>query len=382
MNATENAALDLVAIRQDRKATNPRAFAFALFEELTLDGTAKNPIFKGILAKGETSAWIAGPGSLKSALLASAACCAAAGTDWGGFKNKAGPIGVIYFALERADLVKRRLLAHRERDGLANLPIAVVSDILNLMDSATVPRLVETIREIEQTMSVPVGLLIFDTFAKLIAAGGGDENKASDQGRVFTNIQRIKNGAGNPHVALIGHTGKDESRGARGSNAILGDADLMVTISGDNVRSAVVIKANDAAEGPLFSFKSEIHDFGPDDDGDPRTVNIVSAEFVEGAERVRSSRWPRGLMLVRDAVDAALIAHGENHRVGGDGPTVRAVEVRHARASHNQKYVSAGDGDRSEAERKAWQRNFKAARASNLISGEVSEGRELVWITA
>ena len=39
-------------------------------------------------------------------------------------------------------------------------------------------------------------------------------------------------------------------------------------------------KTNDAPEGPLFSFKSETHDFGTDADGDPTTVNVVSAEEV------------------------------------------------------------------------------------------------------
>ena len=54
----------------------------------------------------------------------------------------------------------------------------------------------------------------------------------------------------------------------------------MVTIGGDEIKTATVTKANDAPEGPLFSFKSEVHDFGTDEDGDPITVNIVSSEEV------------------------------------------------------------------------------------------------------
>jgi hypothetical protein len=140
---------------------------------------------------------------------------------------------------------------------------------------------VDTIREAERCFDAPIGLVIIDTFAKLIAAGGGDENSARDQGLVFANVQRLKN-ATDTHVALIGHTGKDESKGSRGSNAILGDVDVMVTISGDGeIRTATVTKANDAPEGPLFSFKSEVHEFGHDEDGDPITVNVVSSEVVE-----------------------------------------------------------------------------------------------------
>ena len=127
--------------------------------------------------------------------------------------------------------------------------------------------MVDTVSEAERWFDVPIGLVIIDTFAKLIAGGGGDENLAKDQGIVFANVQRVKN-ATDTHVALIGHTGKDEARGMRGSNAALGDVDLMATISGDDIRTVTVAKANDAPEGPLFSFKSDTHEFGTDEDGD------------------------------------------------------------------------------------------------------------------
>ena len=73
---------------------------------------------------------------------------------------------------------------------------------------------IETIRDAEASLGVSIGLVIIDTFAKLIAGGSGDENSARDQGLVFANVQRVKN-ATDTHVALIGHTGKDEARGMR-----------------------------------------------------------------------------------------------------------------------------------------------------------------------
>ena len=48
----------------------------------------KRHIFKGVMARGETSAWIAPPGGMKSALMASAAMCGAYGIDWFGKRNK------------------------------------------------------------------------------------------------------------------------------------------------------------------------------------------------------------------------------------------------------------------------------------------------------
>src|ERR1700716_3390147 len=102
-----------------------------------------------------------------------------------------------------------------------------------------------TLRTIERRAGKNIGLVLFDTFGKLIAGSGGDEDKARDQNAVFARLQRLKDGVG-CHVALIGHTGKDESRGARGSNALLGDVDLLVMISGNTVKTATVTKANDA----------------------------------------------------------------------------------------------------------------------------------------
>ena len=143
---------------------------------------------------------------------------------------------MVYSAIERADLVKRRLRAHRQRLGLAGTPIALSSETIDLTHPDAFKKVIDTVRTAKAILGADIGLVIIDTFAKLIAAAGGDENSAKDQGAVFANVQRVKNNTG-VHVALIGHTGKDESRGARGSNALLGDVDVMVTIGGDEIKA-------------------------------------------------------------------------------------------------------------------------------------------------
>lgn len=278
LSPAENLALEIKTAQKDRAETL-RGYHFVTFDEMDAESPAKQWLIKGVLARGETSAWIAPPGAMKSALLAQAAICVGAGLDWHGYRNK-GAAGVVYFAIERADLVKRRLRAHRRILGLSGTPIAVSSSTIDLTQPDAFKRVVDTIRDAKTILGADIGLVIIDTFAKLIAAAAGDENSAKDQGAVFANVQRVKNATG-VHVALIGHTGKDESRGARGSNALLGDVDVMVTISGDLIRTATVTKANDAPEGQLFSFKSDVHSFGVDEDGDEITVNVVSSEAVE-----------------------------------------------------------------------------------------------------
>jgi AAA domain len=96
---------------------------------LESNGTANKPesdqvLWKGDavieIARGETSAWIAPPGAGKSALQTEIAIHCAAQRDWRGHKAKAA-CGVVIFALERADLYRRRLQAYRMRDGLQGL---------------------------------------------------------------------------------------------------------------------------------------------------------------------------------------------------------------------------------------------------------------------
>lgn len=301
---------------QDRETRARRArlkYPVRTIQELSFLPKPKNWLVKGLLAQGETSAWIAPPGGMKSALMAELTMCVANQQPWHG-RTVDHCYGVMYFALERSDLVHRRLMAHCLRmelspDDRDQMPVMICPGMVDLTAADCVPHVMQSIKELGQEYGVDPGLLIFDTFAKLIAAGGGDEDKAKDQGKVFANVQRIKDACHGPHVALVGHTGKDETRGSRGSNAFLGDVDVMVTIGGGEIKTATVVKANDMAEGPLFSFKSIVHEFGLDEDGDPITVNIVEAADAP-APASRSAKLSANqqtfFRILHDAGDAGL----------------------------------------------------------------------------
>jgi hypothetical protein len=155
-----------------------------------------------------------------------------------------------------------------------------------------------------------VGLVIIDTYPKGIAAGGGDESLAKDQNIAVANMRRILDRA-HIHIAGIGHTGKDESRGERGSNARLADVDLLVHLTGDTIKTATVKKANDQAEDTLTSFRLEPFDFGPDEDGDPFRTFILSPEIITGIatkDRPLSDRQ----RLALEALAETVLAYGQD----------------------------------------------------------------------
>src|SRR4051794_15958427 len=91
----------------------PAPLKLTFFDELK-EPPPKRWLIKNVIARGETSSWIGPPGAAKSSLLTDIAVHAAAGLDWRAYQTK-GACGVVYFALERADLVKRRLAAYRQR---------------------------------------------------------------------------------------------------------------------------------------------------------------------------------------------------------------------------------------------------------------------------
>jgi AAA domain len=290
------------------KADCGDALRLTFFDRL-VRATPKPWLIKNVMARGETSSWIAPPGKGKSALLTETAVHLAWGRDWRGYRTKER-CGVVYFALERADLVNRRFTAHRLRDDLPDLPIAVAGDVIDLMHKNCVDIILATIKEAEQHFGCEVGLAIIDTYPKGIAAGGGDESSAKDQNIALTNLRRVLNRA-HIHIAGIGHTGKNESLGERGSNARLADVDMMVQISGEATRTATVIKANDQPEGPLVSFRLEPFDFGLDEDGDAFRTFILSKDVITGAV-AKPLHLTDQQRRALEALAETILAHGRD----------------------------------------------------------------------
>jgi AAA domain len=299
---------------------------FVVFDSIAVD-INKPWILKNVLAQGETSSWVGGPGKGKSALLTDLAVHIVSGWDWRGYRLKMR-CAVVFLAFERADLLVRRLEAYKRKYKLEALPIAIVKVPVNLMDPASVRLLTDTIDNVMCRLNSGVGLLIVDTFAKAIAYGGGDENSAKDQNRVLGHLRQVQNET-DVHVALVGHTGKDEARGARGSNAHLGDVDLMVQFTGDLVKSAVITKANDRAEGPLTTFQLETFDFGNDKDGDPITTSVVSADVPDQKPRAQPKRALSDRQKIAlDSLVEVLITSGVEAPTGLQLPkSIRVVDT-------------------------------------------------------
>jgi hypothetical protein len=85
------------------------------------------------------------------------------------------------------------------------------------------------------------------------------------------------------------------------------------------------------------------------------------------------------LRTFRDAFAEALDADGDTIQVRGDGPKVRAVDVRKVRAEFERRYAT-GEADPkkcAEASRKAFRRTM--AGLPPQFATETRDSRELIW---
>ena len=359
------------------KPAQSLAIPLTYFNEVAKSST-KNHIIKDVIAKNEISRVIAPPGKGKSAFAIDLAIHVASGEDWRGYKSKQ-KCGVVYFALERGDLVKRRLHGHQLRDSLVDLPIAVASRIINLMHPGCIDIIVATIREAEKILGCSVGFMVLDVYPKGLAAGGGDENQAKDQGIALANLRRVQEIVEGIHIMNIGHTGKDETRGARGSNSQGGDDDMVIQITGDgSIKTAKIIKINDGEEKVITQFKMEVSEIGTDEDGDPITTAIVSLDdcgFSAGVQPKAKAKLNDTERRAMDMLYNALNDGGKDAPATGGFPYgVKVVPVEAWRTSCKRGGLSKGDGE------SAFRMLFNRMSISLANKSKIGLLDDMVWV--
>lgn len=168
------------------------------------------------------------PGAGKSFVVLDMALRIAFGLPWHDLTTK--QIGVLYIAGEGARGLGKRIKGWRKEHGLegADAPFLLLPVAVQLLDPKEVEKLRRTIVAAIERAGFHIGLVIVDTVSRAIA--GQDENGQESMSmfiKACADIQAQIGGA----VIGVHHSGKDSSRGMRGSTVLLGgcDASLKVT---------------------------------------------------------------------------------------------------------------------------------------------------------
>lgn len=231
----------------------------------TLKGvTHQEQLVKRLLVAGSLFVVIGESNSGKTFWVLDLALATAAGLEWRGRQTRKGL--VIYIAGEGAASVRARVaayrVAHPEISG--GLPFAIIPQSVDLLNPEAVGSLIETIRAAESECGEKCAVVIVDTFARAMA--GGDENSAKDVGFAVASADRIREAIG-CCVGIVHHTGKDASKGARGSSALRAAVDTEILIEGQHgPRTATVTKQRDLETGDPMPFELVPVTIGTDPD--------------------------------------------------------------------------------------------------------------------
>ncbi|MHA3978751.1 AAA family ATPase [Halovulum sp. GXIMD14794] len=288
---------------------------------------------------------------------------------WHGHRVDGGP--VMYLAAEGGNGINNRIEANRRYK--PDLALAVQSfggfhllaSHIDLCgdDDAT------AIAELCEDHCPEPALIVIDTLAR--SMGSGDENTAKDMGQVVRNADRIRYRTG-AHVMFIHHSGKDATKGARGSNSLRAavDTEIELSRSGDVV-TAEATKQRDMATGAAFSFNIRGVKVGDDQDGEPVFAAVLEQTDAQPRKPIVQGQ-PK---VALQALSSALAKHGKPGNDPVNLPSCPVVSMADWRTECDLQCLS--DSDDPEAKRKA----FHRARGKLQEKGLVRVYGDYAWPT-
>lgn len=231
-------------------------------------------LIKGILSKQSYSVLYGPSGEGKTFVSLDLGYSVAAGLPWMGHKTRQG--AVVYVGFEAFGGLPRRAAALQNKYGTGDVPLYFMPGNCNLREPEGRRAFAAELAK----LPVAPSLLIFDTLA--YALMGADENSNTEVQQFNTAAQALIQATG-ATVLLIHHTGKDETRGARGAYALKAAVDTEILV---NDRRVIAQKQRDMETAPPVAFRLVPVNVGMDADGDMITSCYVEQVTVAASNAV------------------------------------------------------------------------------------------------
>lgn len=240
-------------------------------------------LVKGIIEPRQTSIWFGPPGNGKTFLLLHLGYAIARGESV--FSRRVRQADVLYMALEGRGGIDKRIHAMSKSMGVAPRFWRSAHPLELLQTDRSGARI--NVEHVEALIAFirekAVKMVVIDTLN--LTLGGADENSNSDMGTLIRAAGEIAEATG-AHIALVAHSSKAGiDGGPRGGGAQKGNADLVVSVSGEETFTASSFApAGKIKDGAAFKlhFRLKVEELLTDDDGDVMTsCTVEEAEAPE-----------------------------------------------------------------------------------------------------
>lgn len=281
-----------VQLRRAARELAPRIF--------TLGELAARPpkrwLASGFLGAGDLALLCGVPGCYKSFLSLHLATCVAAGAPFLGCKTRQGKV-LVLSGEGLAGTRQRALAALGERAGDAGERLLFAEEMPNLLRPEARDGFFAA------TLALEPALVVVDTWPRLLAAAGANENDASETGLVIAQLDELRLLTGSALV-LVHHLRKDATV-ERGSTALRGASDSawLLQREGELLARLSCEKQKDAAPLPDRLVRLEAVALGVDDEGCPVSTLRLFDAGLAGEKALGTSGKPRsGLDAVRQCL--------------------------------------------------------------------------------
>jgi hypothetical protein len=267
----------------------------------------------------ESVACLYGPSqSGKSFVALDMSLCVATGKPWLG-DHKVVQGKVVYVAAEGEHGIRKRLQAWQNYYGHdLGREILVVPYQFNLLEEDERTALLKL--AVEQLGTIPT-MLVIDTLAKNFS---GDENTSKDMSRFVNNCIALRKSISGT-VVIVHHSGKDATKGARGSVSLLQGVETQIEASGSVARGTTLRceKQKDAA--PFNRINLQKHWMPIPDDPDGSLVMVREKVGLKLTDEKRVF-----LSVLKDAFGDRTWSFTEGHKLlSGMAKTTYTDRLKH-----------------------------------------------------
>lgn len=240
---------------------------------------------KGFLPRAQLAILFGPSGSGKSFLAFDLCAAIARGLEtWNGKRVTKGRVA--YLVAEGVPGFRQRIKAYRAEHSIkgSDIDMTIIAGVVpNLTDEASVARL-----KADMKAFGPYDLIVFDTFAQVTS--GANENSGEEMSTALKHCREISQVCGAMSL-LVHHSGKDDTKGARGWSGLKAAADVELEVKRDKdgaQRSVTITKMKDGEDNTAQGFKLRTVVMGKDEDGDDITSCVV--EYNDAGQVTKAAK--------------------------------------------------------------------------------------------